>query len=91
MIAVFSIFDDKIRIFQKTFEVSDGMVHIDFTHEDTKDLPVGMYYWDIKIYLNPKYDETGTLIDGDEVHSYYAGFELPVCEIALAPIYGRDS
>lgn len=65
------------------------MVTIGFTHEDTKDLPVGTYNWDVKIYTKPQYDESGVLIDGEEVDSYYAGFKLPECQIALAPIYGR--
>lgn len=67
------------------------MVNIDFTHEDTEKLPVGVYKWDIKIYVNPRYENQEDTIpnDGDEVHSYYAGFKLPECEIALAPIYGR--
>ena len=89
MIAVFSIFNDQRRLFQKEFAVSGGMVEISFAHEDTEDLPLGKYNWDIKIYVNPVYDETGLLIDGDEVHSYYAGFKLPECEIAPALMYGR--
>jgi len=47
-------------------------------------LPLGRYYWDIKIYVNPVHDDTGLLVDGDEVHSYYAGYKLPECEITLA-------
>ena len=89
LIAVFSIFNERERIFTKEYEVKDGMVNIEFAHEDTENLPVGVYKWDIKIYVNPQYDDSGLLINGDEVHSYYAGFKLPECEIALAPIYGR--
>lgn len=88
MVAVFSIFNLEKRIFQKEIHVDSDMISIDFTHEETKDLPVGLYNWDIKMYINPSYKE-GLLIDGDEVNSYYAGFELPECEIALAPIHGR--
>ena len=88
MIAVFSIFTDKERIWQKIYSVSDGMVTIQFEHDDTKDLPIGMYNWDIKIYTNPQYKD-GLLIDGDEVHSYYAGFKLPECEITRAPFEER--
>ena len=65
------------------------MVRIRFGHEDTVDLPLGKYFWDIKIYVNPQYNESGLLIDGDEVDSYYAGFKLPECEITLAPYHGR--
>lgn len=88
-IAVFSIFNERERIWQHEYPIENGMVCIKFEHEDTRDLPVGEYYWDIKIYVNPKYNKDGLLIDGDEVHSYYAGFKLPECVIALAPIHGR--
>ena len=89
IIAVFSIFNEQKRIWTHEYPVSGGMVTISFEHEDTKDLPIGQYYWDIKIYVNPRYDDSGLLIDGDEVHSYYAGFKLPECVIALTPYHGR--
>lgn len=87
-IAVFSIFDQFKRIWTHEYPIENGQVTIEFEHEDTKDLPVGQYKWDIKIYVNPEYDENGLLINGDEVHSYYAGFTLPDCDITLAPIHG---
>ena len=86
-LAVFSIFNERERIFVKEIPVTSDMVTVSFTHQDTKDLPIGKYNWDIKIYINPQHDENGLLIDGDEVHSYYAGFKLPECEIAPAPIH----
>ena len=92
LVAIFSIFNARERIFTKKYEVQNGMVEIKFTHEDTDNLPVGIYKWDIKMYVNPRYeneDETTLPIDGDEVNSYYAGFTLPECEITLAPTYGR--
>ena len=87
-IAVFSIFNQYKRIWTHEYPIQDGMVTIRFEHEDTKDLPIGRYNWDIKIYTNPEYDENGLLINGEEVDSYYAGFTLPECEIALAPMEG---
>lgn len=89
MIAVFSIFNEEQRVWTKEFPIENGLVTIEFTHQDTKDFPIGSFYWDIKIYTNPQYDENGLLIDGDEVHSYYAGFTLPQCEIALAPYHEK--
>lgn len=65
------------------------MIEIRFEHQDTKEFPLGLYNWDIKIYTNPQYNSEGLLIDGDEVHSYYAAFSLPECEIVLAPIHGE--
>lgn len=89
VIAVFSIFTKEKRIWTHEYPVEDGMVRINFEHEDTENFPIGKFFWDIKIYVNPRYDEDNVLIDGDEVHSYYAGFQLPECEITLAPIYGE--
>ena len=89
MIAVFSIFTKNERIWTHEYPVEGGMVRINFEHNDTEQFPLGLYQWDIKIYVNPRYDDSGLLIDGDEVHSYYAGFQLPECEITLAPIYGE--
>ena len=84
-IAVFSIFNNQRRIWTHEFEINkDDTITIKFSHEDTRDLPLGRYYWDIKIYVNPVHDDTGLLVDGDEVHSYYAGYKLPECEITLA-------
>ena len=87
-VAVFSIFNMKERIFQKEVNVIGDNIQFVFEHEDTVDLPIGIYNWDVKIYVNPK-RENNKLVDGDEVHSYYAAFDLPVCEIARAPIHER--
>ncbi len=88
-IAVFSIFNNEKRVWQKEVPVINDLVTVEFTHEDTRDFPIGSFYWDIKIYINPQYDEDGLLINGDEVHSYYAGFTLPQCDITLAPYQER--
>lgn len=83
-IAVFSIFNAHKRIWTHEFPIENNKILITFSHEDTRNLPIGLYYWDIKTYVNPKYDENNLLIDGDEVHSYYAAYRLPECEITLA-------
>lgn len=83
-IAVFSIFDliDGKLIFSKEADINNSIIKVEFTHEETKVLPLGKYVWDIKIYINPEY-KNGILINGDEVHSYYAGFQYPICEITV--------
>lgn len=82
-IAVFSIFNQLTRkkIFEKRIIPDEDYIEISFSHEDTINLIPGKYVWDIKIYKNPQFDDDDELIDGDEVHSYYAGFSLPICEI----------
>ena len=41
-------------------------------------LEAGKYYWDIKIYRSPKFDEDGILIDAMEIDSYYSAFKQPL-------------
>lgn len=81
-VAIFTIFDclTHSKVLQKSIPLSSDFLTIEFTHNDTVNLPAGHYVWDIKFYKNPQYldDE---LINGDEVDSYYAGYRLPECEI----------
>lgn len=87
-VAVFSIYDPLTRktIFEKqikfanSLEQEDELV-IQFEHEDTVNLKAGRYYWDIKLYSSPVYDEDNILVGGAEINSYYAAFSLPICEI----------
>ena len=96
-IAVFTIFNQIThkKIFEKIMDLeTDGSQPITtlvyhFTHGDTVNLPVGQYVWDIKFYNNPTTIDTQItpeitdkeIIDGIEVDSYYAAFQLPICEI----------
>lgn len=83
-VAVFTIFDSlrSSIIYQKIVEELQDLVTVRFEHQDTVNLPVGNYYWDIKIYKNPVFiDEE--LVDGEEIDSYYAAYSLPECEIRL--------
>lgn len=82
-VAVFSVFDPLTRttVLEKFIPAEEDTITVYFTYEDTAHLKAGRYFWDIKLYLHPQYDEDGKLCGGDEVHSYYAGFELPVFEV----------
>lgn len=83
--AVFTIFDPKTktRVFKKNIPIDSDSLTIDFLHEETVNIVPGRYLWDIKFYSNPKYDDADetSIIDGEEVDSYYAGYTLPICEI----------
>ena len=81
-VSIFTIFDclTHKKVFNKVITAADNILTVEFTHEDTVNLVPGKYVWDIKFYKNPVFAE-GELISGEEVHSYYAGFALPVCEI----------
>jgi hypothetical protein len=82
-IAVFSIYDPMTHttVFEKEVDLTEEVLTIPFTHQDTVKIEPKKYVWDIKIYKNPQRDEDGLLIGGDEINSYYAAFSLPVCEI----------
>lgn len=81
-VAVFTILDcrTKTRLFQKTVQPTSDVLTFEFTHNDTVNLAPGRYVWDIKLYKNPQYADE-KLIDGEEIDSYYAGFNMPECEI----------
>lgn len=81
-VAVFSILDERTnsKVFEKVVQVSDKTITIDFSHNDTVNLPIGKFVWDIKFYQNPEFVDD-KLVNGTEIHSYYAAFTLPTCEI----------
>ncbi len=88
-IAVLSIFNAQEVIYQQTQPINSDTITFTFEHEDTKNLRIGNYNWDVKIYTNPQYNNNNILINGDQVHSYYAAFKLPICEIVPFSLYKR--
>lgn len=86
-VAVFSVYDPLTRktIFKKEIPATDESITFSFTHEETVNLKPGRYLWDIKLYLGPQYDLEGNLCGGQEIHSYYAGYKLPVFEVREVP------
>lgn len=80
---IFSIYDELTRttIFEKEAQIEDNNAKIILSPEDTQPLIVGEYFWDIKIYKNPTYDEKRNLNGGAEVNSLYAAYGLPSCSI----------
>lgn len=79
-VAVFSVKDKLTRktIIEKIIDASGDGLLIEFEKEDTEKLEAGSYFWDIKLYLKPIYDEDGLLIDAAEINSYYSAFEEPL-------------
>lgn len=87
-IAVFTVFDSLTRskIFEKELAANGEILTINFTHYDTVNLTPGKYLWDIKFYKDPVYEDEEDpqqrkLINGTEVDSYYAAYDMPICEI----------
>ena len=79
-VAVFSVKDKLTRktVIEKIIDVSGNELLIEFKKEDTEKLEAGTYFWDIKLYSKPIYDEDGLLIDAAEINSYYSAFEEPL-------------
>ena len=65
-------------IIEKIVDASGDGLLIEFKKEDTAKLEAGKYFWDVKIYNDPIYDEDGILIDAAEINSYYSAFEEPL-------------
>lgn len=79
-IAVFSVKNPLTRttVIEKYLDASEKHIMISLELEDTINLPAGKYFWDIKIYRSPIFDEDGALIDATEIDSYYSAFEQPL-------------
>lgn len=78
-IAFFSVYDRLTRktLLEKKIDGSSPYFTIFFDPEDTQTLPIGTYYYDIRLYNHPRYDEEGTLIGANEINSVYGLFALP--------------
>ena len=46
---------------------NEGAFTVYFTNSDTENLPAGNYPWDVRYVINPYYDETGRIVNGDQV------------------------
>lgn len=82
-VAVFSLLDKLTRktVLEKIVSAEDESLFFYFKTDDTKDLEAKTYYWDIKVYKRPRYDEDGNLIGANEINSFYSAFKLPECII----------
>lgn len=79
--AVFSVRDPLTRttVIEKVLDASQPHLYIFLEHEDTCELEAKDYLWDITLYRNPQYDiETGEIIGGTEVETYYSGYKNPI-------------
>ena len=53
---------------QSAFEIDENKAFVvNFFNADTDNLPPGSYSWDVRYILNPYYDSSGKIIDGDQV------------------------
>ena len=54
---------------RRLLEIEDGVVTVTFVNSDTDSLAPGLYEWDARVVIGPKYDSQNNneLYDGDEV------------------------
>lgn len=78
-IAFFSVFDRLTRktILEKQIDGSSPYFTIFFEPKDTQTTPIATYYYDIKLYNHPRYDEENVLIGADEINSVFGLYCLP--------------
>lgn len=54
---------------RRVLEIENGVVTVPFVNSDTDSLEPGMYEWDVRVIIGPKYNgnSNNDLYDGDEV------------------------
>lgn len=64
---------------RKIVPIVDGAALVAFTNSDTQNLPAGEYRWDIRVIVDPVWNDGETdIIDGAEIHAPFAATGLPV-------------
>lgn len=66
--ALFSVknaIGDVVR--QQAYALTDKAFTVNFANSDTDSLAAGTYSWDVRYIINPHYDSSGKIVDGDQV------------------------
>ena len=66
--ALFSVknsIGDVVR--QQAYALTDKAFTVNFANSDTDSLGAGTYSWDVRYIINPHYDSSGKIVDGDQV------------------------
>ena len=54
-------------IMQKICPMENNAFTVVFLNADTDSLSPGSYSWDVRYVINPYYDDSGKMVDGDQV------------------------
>ena len=54
---------------------------VPFFNHDTDTLAAGAYTWDVRYIINPYYDESGNIIDGDQVITPRQPMEMQLLQV----------
>ncbi len=62
-VILFAIFDNSTGedLMCKHAEIENGQAHIRLCNYDTRDIPAGLYKWNLRIVTDPIYDEDGNV------------------------------
>ena len=66
--ALFSIKNGQGEVVkEKVAEITNNVFMVYFFNSDTDSLAPGNYLWDVRYVINPYYDASGRIVDGDQV------------------------
>ena len=66
--AVFTLKDGTGAIVKEVIaELTSGSFTVEFYNQDTDTLASGNYSWDVRYVIHPYYDDSGRIINGDQV------------------------
>lgn len=67
---------------QQAFEIDENKAFVvTFFNADTDSLAAGTYSWDVRYIINPYYDDTGKIIDGDQVITPQQPMDLQLLQV----------
>ena len=67
---------------QQAFELDENKAFVvSFFNSDTDNLAAGSYSWDVRYIVHPYYDESGKIIDGDQVITPNRPMEMQLLQV----------
>lgn len=67
---------------QGIFEIdSEKSFVVSFYNSDTDNLSAGVYSWDVRYVIHPYYDESGKIINGDQVITPNQPMEMQLLQV----------
>lgn len=67
---------------QQAFAIDENKSFVvAFQNSDTDTLAAGTYSWDVRYIIHPYYDDTGEIIDGDQVITPHQPMELQLLQV----------
>ena len=67
-VVLFAVYDPSAErgdLFCRAAEIVDGAAHVRLCNSDTRDIPPGVYRWDLRIVTDPARDANGNVIADD--------------------------